>query len=102
MIRASVTISPRGESHLIRAPFYGDEVLPSVVQKKDGGVSAEDNVGGLVQEVLWEIDEDIPFEKSALGGHVHNWIVLMQDGRLLPVFQLSDEYYISSYTFNNW
>lgn len=82
-----------------KAPFFGDEVLPSEMVEE---VPAEDNVGGLVQEVLWEIDEDIPFEKRAQGDHVHNWIVLMQDGRLLPVFQVSGVYYISSYTFNNW
>lgn len=77
-------------------PWFGDEVLPSKLKEKDGGLSAQDNVGGLVQEVLWEIDDDVNRV------HVRDWVVLMQDGRLLPVVQLEGRYYISAYVFHNW
>ena len=82
-------------------PFYGDVVVRSMAPD---GMKLVDNIGGVVQEVLDEVDIKIGYDEF-----VENWIVLLQDGRIVPVFHHDQEdrserpvYYISSWTFNNW
>lgn len=87
-------------------PFYGDIVVQSFAP---GDMKLVDNIGGEVAEVLEEVDIKIGYGKFSATWSVENWIVLMQDGRILPVFHYDKPeegcrpmYYISSWTFNNW
>jgi hypothetical protein len=81
-----------------KMPFFGDEVEANQL-KGVLGVPKEFNKGGLVQEVLQEV--------PAAPDLAQHWVVSLQDGRVVPVFDLSDggpkpRWYIGSYLWHSY